>query len=88
LALSLAAIALLAVVIDRRSFLTAGIGYLIFLISYVITDPTEPGSWAVVLFVVGLGLTGLGTFWTDLRLRIMRALPNFPGKHRLPPYAE
>jgi len=37
---------------------------------------------------VGLAITGLGTFWTDLRARMMRALPDFPGKHRLPPYSE
>lgn len=88
LALSLALVAVLALVIDRRSFLTAGIGYLIFLISYVLTDPTSPGSWALVLFIVGLGLTLLGTFWTQLRIGLMRLLPNFPGKSRLPPYAK
>jgi len=88
LGLALALIAALALIIDRRSFLTAGIGYLIFLISYVLADPTSPTSWALVLFVVGLGLTSLGTFWTDLRLRLMRVLPDFPGKTRLPPYSE
>jgi hypothetical protein len=88
LALSLALVAVLALVIDRRSFLTAGIGYLIFLIGYVLTDPTSPGSWALVLFIVGLGLTLLGTFWTQLRIGLMRLLPNFPGKSRLPPYAK
>lgn len=86
LTLSLLLISALALVIDRRSFLTAGIGYLIFLIGYVITDPTEPGSWAMVMFVVGLGLTGLGTFWTQLRIQLMHVLPSFPGKTRLPPY--
>ena len=52
------------------------------------------GGWAlarqqrfmVVMFVVGLGLTGLGTFWTQLRTALMQRLPNFPGKSRLPPY--
>lgn len=88
LGLALALVAALALIIDRRSFLTAGIGYLIFLIGYVLTDPANPTSWALVLFVVGLGLTGLGTFWTDLRLRLMRLLPAFPGKTRLPPYSE
>ncbi|MDG1281284.1 MAG: hypothetical protein P8O10_08245 [Pseudorhodobacter sp.] len=88
LAISLVLISALALIIDRRSFLTAGIGYLIFLISYTLADPDSPSSWALVLFVVGLGLTSLGTFWTDLRLRLMRALPDFPGKNRLPPYQE
>jgi hypothetical protein len=88
LAVSLLLISALALIIDRRSFLTAGIGYLIFLISYALTDPGNPSSWALVLFVVGLGLTSLGTFWTDMRLRLMQLLPAFPGKNRLPPYAE
>lgn len=88
LGMSLALVAMLALVIDRRSFLTAGIGYLIFLIGYVLTDPTSPGSWALVLFITGLGLTLLGTFWTQLRIGLMRFLPNFPGKSRLPPYAK
>jgi hypothetical protein len=88
LALSLALVAMLALVIDRRSFLTAGIGYLIFLIGYVLTDPASPGSWGLVLFITGLGLTLLGTFWTQLRIGLMRALPHFPGKSRLPPYAK
>ena len=88
LALSLALIAALALVIDRRSFLTAGIGYLIFLIAYVSGGLADPRSWGVVFLAAGLGLTLLGTFWTDLRARLMRALPDFPGKRRLPPYAE
>jgi hypothetical protein len=88
LALVLALAALLALVIDRRSFLTAGIGYLIFLIGYVAGDWDRPGSWWVVLLIVGFGLTALGTFWTELRGHILRALPDFPGKSRLPPYSE
>lgn len=87
LGLSLLLVALLALIIDRRSFLTAGIGYLIFLIGYVITDPTQPSSWAIVLFTVGLGLTLLGTFWTDMRGMVMRLLPEFPGKSCLPPFS-
>ena len=87
LGISLLLVALLALIIDRRSFLTAGIGYLIFLIGYVLTDPSQPASWALVMFTVGLGLTLLGTFWTDMRGLIMRLLPAFPGKSRLPPYS-
>ncbi|KFI28851.1 hypothetical protein [Paenirhodobacter enshiensis] len=88
LAAALALISMLALVIDRRSFLTAGIGYLIFLVAYVAGGPGDPRSWAWVLLLTGLGLTLLGTYWTALRARLMRALPDFPGKRRLPPYAE
>lgn len=87
LALALAVIAVLALIIDRRSFLTAGIGYLAFLIGYVARQGGEM-NLAWILVILGLAITGLGTFWTDLRARMMRALPDFPGKHRLPPYSE
>lgn len=87
LALALALVTALALVIDRRSFLTAGIGYLAFLIGYVARNGGGL-DWAWIMVILGLVLTSLGTFWTDLRARLMRALPPFPGKHRLPPYSE
>ncbi|WP_376876143.1 hypothetical protein [Albirhodobacter sp. R86504] len=87
LGVALLLVSVLALVIDRRSFLTAGIGYLIFLLSYAISDRSDPRSWLDVLLIVGLFLTLLGTFWTDLRARLMRGLPDFPLKDRLPPYS-
>ena len=86
MALSLALVTLLAVVLDRRSFLTAGIGYLIFLLLYVTDRSGEGKSWIFVFLGTGLLLTLLGSFWIEARGRIMRALPDFPGKDRLPPY--
>ncbi|WP_406735681.1 hypothetical protein [Thioclava sp. GXIMD4215] len=90
LGLSLGLIAMLALVIDRRSFLTVGIGYLIFLVSWLTDAETPTRSWfevsATVLFFTGIVLTALGAFWTDLRIALMRALPDFPGKAHLPPY--
>lgn len=86
MAIALLLITLLAVVLDRRSFLTAGIGYLIFLLIYV-TDRSGTGrSWVFVFLGTGVFLTLLGSFWIEARGRIMRALPDFPGKDRLPPY--
>jgi len=85
--LALAGITVLALIIDRRSFLTAGIGYLAFLIAYAAGEIGGLG-WAWIMVILGLALTSLGTFWTDLRARLMRLLPDFPGKRRLPPYAE
>ncbi len=88
LAVVLLASALLALVIDRRSFLTAGLGYVIFLVIWLFADESMPMSWLGTLLIIGIGLTALGAGWTGLRARVMRALPEFPGKHRLPPYAE
>lgn len=88
LAVALAAVALLALAIDRRSFLTAGIGYLGLLIAWVLSVGDSALSVSLLLLILGAFLTAMGTFWTDLRARLMRALPDFPGKSRLPPYAE
>lgn len=77
-------IAVLALVIDRRSFLTAGIVYIALVLGYVVGD----GGTVALLIVLGALITALGTFWTALRARLMRLLPDFPGKSRLPPYAE
>ncbi|WP_372841435.1 hypothetical protein [Phaeovulum sp.] len=87
LTLALLGITALALVIDRRSFLTAGIGYLAFLVSLVARQGGDL-SWPWVMVVLGLFLTALGAYWTDLRAHLMRMLPDFPGKRRLPPYAE
>jgi hypothetical protein len=90
LAVSLLVITLLALVIDRRSFLTAGIGYLGFLLALVLTpeDGGGPGHWAVVMIVLGGFITLTGAFWTNWRGALLRALPDFPGKARLPPYGQ
>ena len=86
LLLALIVAAALALIIDRRSFFTAGIGYMIFLSFYAFGNAADPRSWWVVLILIGLALTALGSFWTELRTRLMRLLPEFPGKSRLPPY--
>lgn len=80
LMLVLLALAVVAIVIDRRSFLVSGAGYAVWLI-YSLFD----GSPLIVVFL-GLGLVLLGAQWERLRSGIMRALPDFPGKTRLPPY--
>ena len=76
----LAFFALLALIIDRRSFLVSGAAYAAWLI-FDLTDGSP-------LTVLGLGaaLVLLGTQWDTLRALLLRALPNFPGKSRLPPY--
>lgn len=74
-------IAIFAVVIDRRSFLIAGAGYVVALSFLVLQD----GAMLAIL-VLGLGLVLLGAQWERLRGALMGALPAFPGKGRLPPW--
>lgn len=77
------AMAFFAIVIDRRSFLVSGVGYVVALsISVVEGD----GAFLVIL-LLGAGMVMLGAKWEVLRGAIMRALPTFPGKTRLPPWA-
>jgi len=45
-------------------------------------------SFAFVLVFLGMLVLGLGAGWVRLRAALMRRLPAFPGKHRLPPWAE
>jgi len=87
-ALALAVIALLALVIDRRSFLTAGLAYLALVIAWAIRGSNGGGfgDWVAILLILGATVTALGTWWVPLRSAIMRTLPNFPGKSHLPPY--
>jgi len=86
----LAAFALVALVIDRRSFLTAGILYIAAVIYWAVAGEGTASlkEWAMIFILLGLFFTVLGTWWIPLRRRVMRALPDFLGKDRLPPYSE
>ncbi len=79
---------LLAIIIDRRSFLTAGLIYMGLLIAGAIADTGTDWAPVLTLLVLGAFVTGLGAFWTQMRALVMGALPDFPGKDRLPPYAD
>jgi hypothetical protein len=85
LALALVLIALLALVIDRRSFLTAAIAYIAIVITWATGDNGGMG-WILTLLILGGFITAMGTWWVQLRARVMAILPDFPGKSRLPPY--
>lgn len=89
-AVALIGIAILALVIDRRSFLTAGIIYIALVISWAIRGDGDGSfaQWVAILLILGSFITALGTWWVPLRAGLMRKLPDFPGKSRLPPYAE
>jgi hypothetical protein len=85
---ALTVIALLALVIDRRSFLTAAIIYIAAVLGWLIADSdvANIGGYITVTLILGAFITALGTWWVPLRAGLMRALPAFPGKDRLPPY--
>lgn len=85
LAIALALITLLALVIDRRSFLTAAIAYIALVIAWF-TGEGGGTSWIFVLLILGGFITAIGTWWVQLRAKVMDLLPDFPGKSRLPPY--
>jgi hypothetical protein len=76
-----ALMAVFAVVIDRRSFLVSGVGYVVALAVTV-----AEGQAFFIILMLGAGLVLLGAQWEVMRRAIMRALPAFPGKTRLPPY--
>ncbi len=77
----IAVMAIFAVVIDRRSFLVSGVGYVVALSFTVI----EGGAFWIIL-LLGAGMVLLGAQWEALRRAVMQMLPGFPGKDRLPPW--
>ena len=85
LAIALVLITVLALVIDRRSFLTAAIAYIAIVITWVMGD-SGGTQWIFTLLLLGAFITAIGTWWVQLRAWLMRILPDFPGKSRLPPY--
>ena len=85
---ALGVIAVLALVIDRRSFLTAAIVYIALVLGWALRDPGDTAtSFVSTMIVLGALVTAIGTWWVQLREGLMRALPDFPGKSSLPPYA-
>jgi hypothetical protein len=78
----------LALVIDRRSFLTAAMSYIAVIIFWLAGgDDAEVFVILSTTVLLGLLITAIGTWWVPLRAALMRLLPDFPGKNRLPPYS-
>ena len=90
LMLALVGITVLALVIDRRSFLSAAIAYIALVIAWIVqgNGQADFGTWTFILILLGAVITAIGTWWVPLRAALMRVLPAFPGKDRLPPYAK
>lgn len=77
----LAMFAVVAIVIDRRSFLIAAIGYIVALAATVF----DGDGAALTVLILGIVLLLLGAFWERIRARILRLMPGFVPLHRLPP---
>lgn len=73
--------ALVAIIIDRQSFLIAAIGYIVALASTVFDGETT----ALTVLILGGILLLLGAFWEKFRARLLRLMPRFVPLHRLPP---
>ena len=73
--------AVVAIIIDRRSFLIAAIGYILALASTVF----DGDSAAMTVLLLGVILLLLGAFWERIRARILRLMPRFVPLHLLPP---
>jgi hypothetical protein len=58
----------------------SGVGYVVALSITVVE-----GNAFFVILLLGAGLVLLGARWEALRAALMRGLPAFPGKTRLPP---
>ena len=73
--------ALVAIVIDRRSFLIAAIGYIVTLSLTVFRGE----SAALPILMLGVVLLILGAFWAPIRATLLRPLAGVLPLDRLPP---
>jgi len=76
---------IVALIIDRRSFISAGILYLGFVVSWA-TKNLGLDTDDLSLLLLGIIITAMATWWHKLRHILMTRLPDFPYKDRLPPY--
>ncbi|SEA68961.1 hypothetical protein [Rubrimonas cliftonensis] len=87
LGLAVLAMTVVALVIDRRSFLTASLAWLWVLARATVGDGVGPLPQAAALVALGGFIVAIGSGWARLRAGLMDMLPDFPGKDRLPPWA-
>ncbi|KMW58914.1 Branched-chain amino acid ABC-type transport system, permease component [Candidatus Rhodobacter oscarellae] len=76
-------IALIAMIIDRRSFLITGVGYVVA----VATTVGDAGGTAMAILILGITLLMLGAFWERIRAVLLRGLAPFLPLSKLPPTA-
>ncbi len=81
---AMAGFAVVAVAIDRRSFLLAAIGYVVSVV-LALNPLTESGALGGLIFALGLFLVVLGAFWAAIRAGLLRLLPLGRLRRFLPP---
>ncbi len=74
-------IALIAITIDRRSFLLTAIGYVVIVASTALQ--AEGIAW--LIFGLGLFMVLLGAFWEKIRALLLRIVPLGGARRFLPP---
>lgn len=77
----LALIAIVAIIIDRRSFLLTAIGYVVIVASTALES--EGIAW--LIFGLGLFMVLLGAFWEKIRALFLKVLPLGGIRRFLPP---
>ena len=81
---------LFSLVLDRKSFLTSALIAFVSILGATLNNTealAETGS-NLAVFLIGLMGVVVGTWWTQIRRAVMRALPDFACKDRLPPYED
>ena len=79
---------LFSLVLDRKSFLTSALIAFVSILGATLNNTealAETGS-TLAVFIIGLMGVVMGTWWTQIRRAVMRALPDCPFKAKLPPY--
>lgn len=86
---SMAVLALIALLIDRRALLVAGLSYLAVAIAQIVSRSEALGGleFAVTASVLGACVLCLGLGWTPIRRLVLEAVPADGLKARLPPVA-
>lgn len=88
--LVMAAVAVVAIAIDRRAMLVSGLGYLGAVTAYLISGGLDrapgiaPTVLAVTLLILGSFVLVVGLGWAPVRQRLLRLLPS-PIANHLPP---
>jgi hypothetical protein len=83
------ALSIVALVVDRRALLVAGLGYLGSALAYTISQVSGASMGAVVLptlAFIGILIIVLGVGWREIRAVVMAAVPGRDWKRSLPPY--
>ncbi len=81
---AMAAFAIVAVVIDRRSFLLAAIAYVVSVL-LTLNPVLEDRNGAVLILGLGVFLVVLGAFWARIRWALLTGLPLGGLRQYLPP---